>query len=147
MAVGLFDDFGLGSFLSASNQDDKDRKEEHANGLATPPGENMDAIAMLEFERKRLEELQAKLKHMIESRYVIVKKPGKIVPMFVDVVKLGAGKTFGEQALLKNNEPMLRAATIRTVKDCHLAVMSKEDFQNILKNKVKKSRLEQMEVL
>lgn len=57
MAVGLFDqyDFGLGSFVS--NQDDKDRREEHNNGLQTPPGENMDAVAMLDYERKRLEDL------------------------------------------------------------------------------------------
>jgi CRP-like cAMP-binding protein len=97
---------------------------------------------MLEYERKRLDEMQGRLKQMGESRYVIVKKTGKVVPMFIDVVKLGGGKTFGEQALLKNNEPMLRAATIKTTKDCHFAVMSKEDFQNILKNKVKKSRLD-----
>jgi CRP-like cAMP-binding protein len=102
---------------------------------------------MLDFERKRLEELQSQLKHVSESRYLIVKKPGKNVPMFIEVVRIGAGKTFGEQALLKNNEPMVRAATIKTTKDCHFAVMSKDDFQNILKGKIKKSKLEQMDVL
>jgi len=94
-AVGLFslDDIGIGgSFLS--NQDEKDKREEHANGLVTPP--NDDAVATLDFERKRLEEMQTKLKQLGESRYVIVKKTGKVVPMFIDVVKLGAGKTFGE---------------------------------------------------
>jgi hypothetical protein len=48
---------------------------------------------------------------------------------------------------MKNNEPMLRGATIQCTQTVHLAVMSKEDFQNILKNKVKKSKLEQMDVL
>lgn len=42
---------------------------------------------------------------------------------------------------------MLRGATIQCTQTVHLAVMSKEDFQNILKNKVKKSKLEQMDVL
>ena len=67
--------------------------------------------------------------------------------MFVEFCKLHPGKAFGEQALLKNNDLALRAATIKCTKDCHFAVMSKEDFQNILKNKIKKSKLDQMEVL
>ena len=32
--------------------------------------------------------------------------------MYFEAVRLRGGKAFGEQALLKNNEPMLRAATI-----------------------------------
>jgi CRP-like cAMP-binding protein len=54
--------------------------------------------------------------------------------MFIEVIRLDKGKSFGEQSLLKNNEPQLRAATINCTKDCHFAVMNKEDFQNILKN-------------
>lgn len=48
--------------------------------------------------------------------------------MYIEFCKLKVGHSFGEQALLKNNEPMLRAATIKCTKDCHFAVMSKEDF-------------------
>lgn len=48
-------DLGLGSFLS--NQDERDKKEERQNGLTTPPGETMDPVATLDFERKRLEDL------------------------------------------------------------------------------------------
>ncbi len=69
-----------------------------------------------------------------------MRKPSK-VPLFIEVIRLTSGKAFGEQALLKTNEPMLRAATIKCTKDSHFAVMDKEDFQNILKNKVKKSKL------
>jgi len=32
--------------------------------------------------------------------------------MYFEAVRLRGGKAFGEQALLKNNEPMLRGATI-----------------------------------
>ena len=67
--------------------------------------------------------------------------------MFVEFSRLQGGTSFGEQALLKNNEPMLRAATIKCTRDCHFAVMSKEDFHNILKNKFQKSKLDQIDVL
>lgn len=33
--------------------------------------------------------------------------------MYFEAVRLRGGKAFGEQALLKNNEPMLRGATIQ----------------------------------
>lgn len=75
-----------------------------------------------------MEDLQQKLDQLTKSHYVIVRKQGKNVPMFAEFCKIGSGKTFGEQALLKNNEPMLRAATIKTTKDCHFAMMNKEDF-------------------
>jgi hypothetical protein len=56
-----------------------------------------------------------------------MRKPSK-VPLFIEVIRLTSGKAFGEQALLKTNEPMLRAATIKCTKDSHFAVMDKEDF-------------------
>jgi hypothetical protein len=48
--------------------------------------------------------------------------------MYFEAGRLRGGKAFGEQALLKNNEPMLRGATIQCIQTVHLAVMSKEDF-------------------
>ncbi len=65
---------------------------------------------------------------MLKEQIFIIRKNDKQVPLFKEFCKLEPGKAFGEQALLKNNEPALRAATIRCSKDCHFAVMSKEDF-------------------
>ena len=103
---------------------------------------NLQGEALVEYEKKRLDDLLRKYQALKDSHYIIVKKTGKNVPMFVEYCRLSAGKAFGEQALLKNNEPMLRAATIKCTKDCHFAVMAKEDFQNILKNKIQKSKLD-----
>jgi len=83
----------------------------------------------------------------MRDKIFVIRKNDKTVPMFIEVCKLEPGKAFGEQALLKNNEPALRAATIKCTKDSTFAVMAKEDFQNILKNKIRKSKLDQMEVL
>ena len=47
----------------------------------------------------------------------------------MEVVKLIAGKSFGELALIKNKP---RAATIKCLEDCHFAVMSKQDYQKVL---------------
>jgi CRP-like cAMP-binding protein len=88
-----------------------------------------------------------KIHTQLKDKIFVIRKNVKTVPMFIEYCKLEPGKAFGEQALLKNNEPALRAATIRCTKDCYFAVMAKEDFQNILKNKIRKSKLDQMEVL
>jgi hypothetical protein len=81
---------------------------------------------LLEFEIRRLDTLLQK-KQEIDSHVIVVKR--NKIPMFIEFLKLQSGKTFGEQALLvKNNEPMLRAATIKCTNDCHFAVMSKESF-------------------
>eukprot|EP00347_Sterkiella_histriomuscorum_P024025 403332565 len=53
---------------------------------------------------------------------------------FVEVVQLNTGKSFGELALIKNKP---RAATIKCAEDCHLAIMSKADYDKVL------SRIEQ----
>jgi CRP-like cAMP-binding protein len=42
-------------------------------------------------------------------------------PMFIEVVNLRAGKSFGELALIKNKP---RAATVKCIEDCHFATMS-----------------------
>jgi hypothetical protein len=54
----------------------------------------------------------------LKEQIFVVHKADKSKPMFVEFCKLPPGKAFGEQALLKNNEPALRAATIRCSKDC-----------------------------
>ncbi len=42
--------------------------------------------------------------------------------LFIEVVQLRTGKSFGELALIKNKP---RAATIRCLEECHLAIMNK----------------------
>lgn len=107
--------------------------------MLTP--ENLEGETLVDFERRRLEDLLQK-KQDIESHCFVIKRNPKNIAMFIEYSRLQPGKTFGEQALLKNNEPMLRAATIKCTKDCHFAVMNKESFQNILKNKIQKTKLE-----
>lgn len=51
------------------------------------------------------------------------------IPEFIEAVKLGSGKSFGELALI-NNKP--RAATIKCITPCHFAVMSKADYKKCL---------------
>lgn len=111
--------------------------------MITP--DNLQGEALLDFEKRRLDGLLQK-RQEVESRVFVVKR--NRIPMFIEFMKLRSGRTFGEQALLaKSSEPMLRAATIRCTEDCHFAVMSKESFQNILKSKIQKTKLEQMAVL
>ena len=111
--------------------------------MATP--DNLQGEALVDFEQRRLDGLLSK-RQEVESRVFVVKR--NRIPMFIEFMKLKSGRTFGEQALLaKSSEPMLRAATIRCSEDCHFAVMSKESFQNILKSKIQKTKLEQMAVL
>jgi CRP-like cAMP-binding protein len=54
--------------------------------------------------------------------------------LFLEVVTLRSGKSFGELALIKNKP---RAASIKCLEDCHFAVMNKSDYQKVL------SRIEQ----
>ena len=58
----------------------------------------------------------------------VVNEPQEL-PLFVEVVQLRSGKSFGELALIKNKP---RAATIKCVEDCHFAVMSKSDYEKVL---------------
>jgi CRP-like cAMP-binding protein len=49
--------------------------------------------------------------------------------LFIEVVSLRTGKSFGELALIKNKP---RAATIKCSEDCHFAVMQKADYNKVL---------------
>ncbi len=68
--------------------------------MQTP--ENLEAQPLVEFELNRLQNLKIKLDSISNKRMVIVRKPSKNVPMYVEAVRLGAGRSFGEQALLKS---------------------------------------------
>ena len=48
---------------------------------------------------------------------------------FVDVAKMGAGKSFGELALI-SDQP--RAAIIKCLTQCSLATLSKSDYKKFL---------------
>ena len=50
-------------------------------------------------------------------------------PDFIEVNRLGMGKSFGELALIQNKP---RAAGIRCLTQCHFAVMSKGYYQKML---------------
>jgi CRP-like cAMP-binding protein len=49
---------------------------------------------------------------------------------FVDVAKLGSGKSFGELALISDAR---RAATIKCLTNCSFATLSKADYTKFLK--------------
>jgi hypothetical protein len=86
------------------------------------------AQELFDQESSRLYEL-SKIHQALKEQIFIIRKNDKSIPLFKEFCKLEPGKAFGEQALLKNNDTAaLRAATIRCSKDCHFAVMSKEDF-------------------
>jgi CRP-like cAMP-binding protein len=51
------------------------------------------------------------------------------MPLFVEVIQLRTGKSFGEIALIKNKP---RQATIQCIEDCHFATMSQSDYEKIL---------------
>ena len=82
---------------------------------------------LYEKEAQRMEWLQ-RIHTQLKDKIFVIRKHDKTVPMFIEYCKLEPGKAFGEQALLKNNEPALRAATIKCTKDSYFAVMAKEDF-------------------
>ena len=53
-------------------------------------------------------------------------------------MQLSTGKSFGELALI-NNKP--RAATVKCITDCHFAVISKQDYDSLLKKiEIKKEK-------
>lgn len=64
--------------------------------------------------------------------------------MFKTVAKLPAGASFGERALLKNEE---RAATIVCSKDCAFATLHRRDFTNIIGSVQKRELKEKVDFL
>ena len=65
----------------------------------------------------------------------------------IPVVKLGAGKSFGELALTKDvddpNRILPRAASVLCSTECTFAVMNKADYQNVLEN-IDRKRIEKI---
>ena len=55
----------------------------------------------------------------------------RIIEIEEDIAQLNKGDHFGEIGLIKNQ---VRSATIRTMTDCHFAVLHKNDFLKILAN-------------
>jgi CRP-like cAMP-binding protein len=49
----------------------------------------------------------------------------------IEVAKLSAGESFGELALINDAK---RAATVSCLTKCHFAILSREDFQKVLKD-------------
>lgn len=52
------------------------------------------------------------------------------VPEFIELQKLGSGKSFGEKALIMNS---LRAANVCCTQNCHFAVINKNDYDKVLR--------------
>jgi CRP-like cAMP-binding protein len=52
------------------------------------------------------------------------------IEWFFEIKKIKTGNSFGELALI-NHEP--RAATIKCLSTCYLAVLSKEDYAKVLR--------------
>lgn len=80
------------------------------------------------------------------SVIINVLKQGKNEFEKLEVAQLPAGVSFGELAIL---EPQLkpRAATIHCKEDCHLAVLDKKPYQDILGNIEKKKLDDQIDFL
>ncbi len=70
-------------------------------------------------------EIEKKSKLIIEAEELLKQTPEQI-----ELQTLGEGKAFGEKALI-TDQP--RAATIECVANCHLAVMSKHDYDKVLR--------------
>ena len=62
----------------------------------------------------------------------------------MEVAVLRNGKGFGELALIKNKP---RAATIKCLEECHVAVMSKADYEKVLKKIEQKNLAKMVEFL
>jgi hypothetical protein len=52
------------------------------------------------------------------------------IPEYIELQKLGTGKSFGEKALITNN---LRAANVSCSQNSHFAVMNKNDYDKVLR--------------
>ena len=63
---------------------------------------------------------------------------------FVEVNVLSSGKDFGELALI-NKEP--RAATIKCLTNCYLAVLEEDDYQRVLKKAHQRAETKKIEFL
>lgn len=50
-------------------------------------------------------------------------------PQFVELQRMGPGKSFGEKALIANAP---RVANVVCTRDCHLAVVLKSDYEKLL---------------
>lgn len=73
---------------------------------------------------KVIKGIQLKMSHYEERQVEVYES------YFNEAVQLKNGKSFGELALI-NNKP--RAATVKCLTDCHFAVLSKSDFEILLK--------------
>jgi CRP-like cAMP-binding protein len=73
---------------------------------------------------KVIRNLQRRMSHYEERQQEVYES------YFNEAVQLKNGKSFGELALI-NNKP--RAATVKCLTDCHFAVLSKPDFEALLK--------------
>ena len=52
------------------------------------------------------------------------------IPEFIELMRLGNGKSFGEKALINNS---LRAATVICTRPCHFAVLNKFEYDKVLR--------------
>ena len=52
------------------------------------------------------------------------------IPEFIELMRLGNGKSFGEKALINN---ALRAATVVCTRSCHFAVLNKLEYDKVLR--------------
>ena len=52
------------------------------------------------------------------------------IPEYIELMRLGTGKSFGEKALINN---ALRAATVVCTRSCHFAVLNKLEYDKVLR--------------
>lgn len=67
--------------------------------------------------------------YLIWSGRVGVWRTGLYDEIFTQVAELGAGDTFGDEALVSGGT---RNATIRTIEDCEVLLLGKDDFKEIM---------------
>ena len=77
-------------------------------------------VHLLKISKKDLEKYE-KIKGMVE---------GDEIDWMIEVAKLSAGKAFGELALLNDAK---RAASISSLTQSYMAVISRENYQRVLK--------------
>lgn len=68
-------------------------QEEQLLKMESP--DNLEPLALLNFEQKRLDELLKK-QQALKDHYVIVRKSNKNIPMFIEACRLQGGQSFGE---------------------------------------------------